>query len=42
LGAGIGLIDIVRKAKNPLKFVANQKDDKFSFIELSIKIHKQA
>lgn len=40
LSAGIGLIDIVRKANNPIKFMANQKDENLSFMELSIKIMK--
>lgn len=39
-GAGVGLIDIVRKSRNPIRYGVTRVDDINSFLVLSVKIDK--
>lgn len=36
LGAGVGLIDIARKARKPLEYTVNMIDEQFSFFTLKV------
>jgi hypothetical protein len=36
MGAGVGLIEMARKASRPLEYSVEKIDDKFSFFELRV------
>lgn len=41
-GAGLGLIDIVRKSENPIEYEIKPLDNQMNFLHLSVRLKKEA